>query len=77
MTKAHAKILAGLLSEDACEVLRIYHGRKSGLVTEEGLKEVTEHKLIRETTNLLDGKKVWVLTPDGRKVSEAVARVSA
>jgi len=70
MTKAHAKILAGLLSEDALDVLRIYREHKHGQVTQEGLAEVIEHKLITETTNLLNGKEIWILTSDGKKVAE-------
>ena len=69
-TKAHAKILAGMLSDEALKVLRIYRDRKSDSVGEAGVNEVVSFMLIRETTNLLDGKKVWVLTPDGKKVAE-------
>lgn len=68
MTLAHAKILAGLLSGDALKVLRIYRDRKGGEVSEEAVKEVVEHKLIAEVDDLLSGKKVWVLTANGKKV---------
>lgn len=72
MTLAHAKILAGMLSKDAIVVLRVYRDRHHANVTEEGVKEVVEHKLIEEVENLLDGKKIWVLTSDGKKVVQFI-----
>lgn len=70
MTRAHAKILAGMMSEDALEVLRVYRDRKHANVTEQGVEEVKRLKLISEETDLLSNKKVWVLTADGKKVVE-------
>ena len=70
MTKAHARILAGMLSGDAREVLRVYRDRKHATVTEDGVNEVKQLKLISKETDLLSNKKIWVLTRDGKKVVE-------
>lgn len=72
LTKQYAKILADMLSDDAREVIRIYRDRKHGTISQEGLDEVISHELIEETVNLLDNKKVWILTPNGKKVAEFV-----
>ncbi|MCU1305120.1 MAG: hypothetical protein JWQ87_5404 [Candidatus Sulfotelmatobacter sp.] len=68
MTKTQAGLLADMLPITAREVLV-----KLGRVDMDGIAEATvdylkSMKLIEQTTSLLGGKIVWVLTRDGKKV---------
>ena len=73
-TKAYAKILAGMMSDETLEAFRMVCGKKDhvGEVSEQTLKELESLELVRRDKDLLDGKQLVLLTSRGKKVAEFV-----
>lgn len=73
-TKAHTRIVADMLNDEAQVALCKLSGRlpMDGTITQDTIDDLESLELARKDVNLMDGKDVLIITSRGKKVAECL-----
>ena len=76
LSRTKLSLLADSMTPEALAVIRSYANGKGGSFSKDAVSEVVSLGLIENVVNLLNNKRVWVFTANGKKFAKTLAERS-